>query len=96
MSLSLHPARAKKTHHNSSEKLARRRLFAGMEPLEDRRLMAISTMYSAGVLTFTGDFGGVSNDTVIIQSTNVAGTIDYDASSAVCSGSRWPSASLQT
>ncbi len=66
----------------------RRRLFAGMEMLEDRRMMAISTSFAAGVLTFSGDFGGVSNDTVVIQSTTTAGTITYDDGSGLGSTSQ--------
>lgn len=55
-----------------------RRLIAGMEPLENRRLLAVTTSFAAGVLTFTGDTGIGTNDKVIIESTATAGTIKYD------------------
>jgi len=68
----------KRLIQNASSAKRRRKLVAGMEPLEDRRLLAISTSFAAGVLTFTGDFGGVSDDKVILQSTGTAGTVNYD------------------
>lgn len=60
----------------------RRQLVAGFEPLEDRRMMAISTSFNVGtgVLTFTGDQPGAPvNDKVVIESTATPGTINYDA-----------------
>ncbi|MFN0019428.1 MAG: hypothetical protein ACKVP0_14275 [Pirellulaceae bacterium] len=58
--------------------LAQRRRKLVVEPLEDRRMLAISTSFAAGVLTFTGDFGGVSHDKVILESTATPGTVNYD------------------
>ncbi len=49
-----------------------RRLFFGCEQLEDRKLMAIVTSVSLGVLTMTGDG---ANDLAIIES-NVSGSVD--------------------
>ncbi len=56
----------------------RRKLVAGFEPLEDRRLLAITTSFAAGVLTFTGDTGIGVNEKVVIESTATPGTINYD------------------
>lgn len=76
--------RLRKRRLNQTSKPARRRqLLAGFEPLEDRRVLAIDTTFAAGVLTFTGDFGGVSNDKVILESTATPGTVNYDDGSGL-------------
>ncbi|MGI8982245.1 MAG: calcium-binding protein [Pirellulaceae bacterium] len=56
----------------------RRRLVAGFEPLEDRRLLAITASFAAGVLTFTGDTGVGIDDKVVLESTATPGTVNYD------------------
>ena len=73
----------KRREQTLSQAQRRRRLVAGFEPLEDRRLLAVMTSFAAGVLTFTGDaFPGV-NDKVVIQSTATPGTINYDDGSGL-------------
>ena len=72
---------AKRRKHSRAKPLGW--LRPRLEQLEDRRVMAVSTSLVAGVLTFTGDFGGVSNDKVIIQSTSPAGFLEYDDGSGL-------------
>ena len=45
--------------------------------------MAIDTTFAAGVLTCTGDFGGISSDKVILESTSTPGTVNYDDGSGL-------------
>jgi hypothetical protein len=91
MSLPVFPSRTTKSRTATSARKARenstrrRRLFAGMEVLEDRKMMAVTRVFNAGVLTFTGDG---ANDRVVIQSTPVAGTIDFDDGSGFGSQSQ--------
>lgn len=71
--------RLRKRRFSSSSKPARRRhLLAGFEPLEDRRVLAVSVSFSAGVLTFTGDPNPLVADSVVIESTGTAGTVNYN------------------
>ena len=68
----------KRLFQNASTAKRWRKLVAGMEPLEDRRLLAVTTSFSLGVLTFTGDTGVGIDEKVVIESTATPGTINYD------------------
>ena len=73
----------KRREQTLSQSQRRRRLVAGFEPLEDRRLLAITTSFAAGVLTFTGDTGIGIDEKVVIESTATPGTINYDDGSGL-------------
>jgi hypothetical protein len=51
-----------------------------LEQLEDRRLLAVTRTFSAGVLTFTGDG---ADDKVILQSTPTPTTVEFDDGSGL-------------
>ena len=71
--------RLRKRRFSSPSKPARRRqLLAGFEQLEDRRVLAVTVSFSAGVLTFTGDPNPLVADSVVIESTGTAGTVNYN------------------
>ena len=71
--------RLRKRRFSSPSKPARRRqLLAGFEQLEDRRVLAVTVSFAAGVLTFTGDPNPLVADSVVIESTGTAGTVNYN------------------
>ena len=55
------------------ERSRRRRLF--VESLEDRRLLAVTTSFVGGVLTFTGDG---ADDRVVLEATANPDEVNYD------------------
>jgi len=68
--------RTRRTQRFSRKPQAAPRLrLSRLEKLEDRSMMAITTTFSAGVLTFIGDG---ANDKVVLQGTATAGTVTYD------------------
>ncbi|MFO0883158.1 MAG: hypothetical protein U0894_03065 [Pirellulales bacterium] len=68
--------RTRRTQRFSRKPQATPRLrLSRLEKLEDRSMMAITTTFSAGVLTFIGDG---ANDKVVLQGTATAGTVTYD------------------
>lgn len=68
--------RNRRTQRFSRKPQAAPRLrLSRLEKLEDRSMMAITTTFGAGVLTFVGDG---ANDKVVLQGTATAGTVTYD------------------